>query len=174
MTSPGARRDFCWFFACRANGPLLASGINQATKRATCLPARRGTALYCSRSPAHAGRDQQLRFQLHHSTLRLLLKCWNTAECCTSTDCWHYPLSMRNRFYVAALCPSVRLSVRLSQHEPTAANPLLQVCCCGPGRQEISIHRCMAGAQQHRHAAGKCGQCHVVSVRSSWTRSILF
>jgi len=35
-----------------------------------------------------------------------------------------------------------RPSVCLSQHGPTAANPLLQVCCCGPGRQETSIDRC--------------------------------
>jgi len=34
--------------------------------------------------------------------------------------------------------PSVR-PVCLSQHGPIAANPMLQVCCCGPGGQEISI-----------------------------------
>ena len=38
---------------------------------------------------------------------------------------------------------------------------LLQVCCCGPGRQEISIDCCTA----HSSAAGECGQWHVVSVR---------
>ena len=38
-------------------------------------------------------------------------------------------------------CPSVRCtSVCLSQHGPTAANPLLQVCCCGAaGRRYQSI-----------------------------------
>jgi len=30
------------------------------------------------------------------------------------------------------------VSVCLSQHGPTSANPLLQVCCCGPGGQDIS------------------------------------
>ena len=35
-----------------------------------------------------------------------------------------------------------RPSVCLSQHGPTAANPLLQVCCCRPGGQETSIDRC--------------------------------
>ena len=40
--------------------------------------------------------------------------------------------------------------VCLSGHGPTAANPLLQVCRCGPGRQDILID-C-------------CGQCHVVSI----------
>jgi len=54
---------------------------------------------------------------------------------------------------------SVRLSVRLSQHGPTAANPLLQVCCCRPEATDC----CTAGAQQQR-AAGECGQCHVVGV----------
>ena len=38
------------------------------------------------------------------------------------------------------------------QHGPTAANPLLQVCCCGPGGQEIWIDCCTAGAQQQRRA----------------------
>ena len=52
--------------------------------------------------------------------------------------------------------PSVCLSVRLSQHGPTTANSLLHVCCCEPGRQEISID-CWS--------SGECGQCHVVSVR---------
>ena len=33
-------------------------------------------------------------------------------------------------------------SVSLSQHGPTAANPLLQVCCCGPSQQELSIDCC--------------------------------
>jgi len=41
---------------------------------------------------------------------------------------------------------SVRPSVCLSQQGPTTANPLLQVCCCEPGRREISIAR--HGAQQ--------------------------
>jgi len=38
---------------------------------------------------------------------------------------------------VRPVCPSVRLSV--CQHVSTAANPLLQVCCCGSGRKEISV-----------------------------------
>ena len=37
------------------------------------------------------------------------------------------------------------LSVCLSQHGPTAANPLLHVCCCGPSGQEISVDCCTAG-----------------------------
>ena len=68
---------------------------------------------------------------------------------------------MRSRVYVTVRCPSVYLS----QHGPTAADPLLQVCCsCGPGRQEISIDCGMAG-DQLLCAAGECGQCLVVSVR---------
>ena len=41
------------------------------------------------------------------------------------------------------VCPSICLSVCL-QHGPTTADPLLQVCCCGPGGQEISIDCCQA------------------------------
>ena len=40
---------------------------------------------------------------------------------------------------------SVCLPICLSQHDPTAANPLLQVCCCGPSRQQISIDFCSSG-----------------------------
>ena len=36
-------------------------------------------------------------------------------------------------------CPSVRPSVRSSHHS------LRRVCCCGPGRQDISIGCCTAG-----------------------------
>jgi len=36
----------------------------------------------------------------------------------------------------------VRPSVCLSQHGPTAANALLQVCYCAPNGQEISIDCC--------------------------------
>ena len=50
---------------------------------------------------------------------------------------------------------SVRPSLRLSP-----VGPQLQVCCCEPGGQEISIDRCSS------RAAGECGQCHVVSVPS--------
>jgi len=50
--------------------------------------------------------------------------------------------------YKTIRCPSVCLS----QHGSTAANQMLQVCCCGPGRQQQS-------------AASECGQCYIVSVR---------
>jgi len=68
---------------------------------------------------------------------------------------------MWSRVYLTVRCPSVYLF----QHGPTAANPLLQVCCCGPGKQETAIDCCTVGAQQQRRAVGECGQCHVVSVR---------
>jgi len=38
--------------------------------------------------------------------------------------------------------PSVCPSIWSSHNGPTAANPLLQICCCGPGRQELSIDCC--------------------------------
>jgi len=40
---------------------------------------------------------------------------------------------------------------------------LLRICCCGLGRQEISIDCCTAGAQMPRRAATECGQCQVVN-----------
>jgi len=42
-------------------------------------------------------------------------------------------------------------SVCMSQHGPTAADPLLKVCCRGPGRREISIDCCTA------HSNVTCG-----------------
>jgi len=41
-----------------------------------------------------------------------------------------------------SVLPSVHQSVCLSQYGPTAANPMVHVCCCGPGRHEISIDCC--------------------------------
>jgi len=38
---------------------------------------------------------------------------------------------------------SVRLFACLSQRGPTTANPLLQVCCCWPGSQGMSIDCCL-------------------------------
>jgi len=34
---------------------------------------------------------------------------------------------------------------------PTVENPLLQVCCCGPGGHEILIDCCTAGSQRQQH-----------------------
>jgi len=70
---------------------------------------------------------------------------------------WHCSHSMRSRVYVTVRC----LSVCLSQHGPTAANPLLRICCCGPGGQELSIDCCRRSAA----SAGECGHCHDVSIR---------
>jgi len=55
-----------------------------------------------------------------------------------------------SRVYASVGRPSVRLSTCLSQHEPS--------------RRYRSI---AARRTATRHAAGECGQCHVVSVRSS-------
>ena len=41
----------------------------------------------------------------------------------------------------------------LFQHGPTAANPRLQVCCCGSGGLEITIDCCTAGDQQQQRVA---------------------
>jgi len=45
--------------------------------------------------------------------------------------------------------PSVRLSVC-----PTAANPPLQICCCGPGGQEMPIDRCSSGVRRENAGSG--------------------
>jgi len=76
---------------------------------------------------------------------------------------------MRSRVYETVrcppVCPSVRLSVCLSQHGPTAANPLLQFAVVDPVG---SKYRSIAAA-----AAGECGQCHVVSVRRQLNTNLL-
>ena len=54
----------------------------------------------------------------------------------------------------ASVCRSVPSFVR--------HNPLLQVCCCAPGEEEISIDCCTAGAQHQRRRgtafSSKCEQ----------------
>jgi len=72
---------------------------------------------------------------LHYVELFSLVAVKNDAFCC-------WP----RRVYVTVRCRSVCLSVCLFQHRPTAANPLLQVCCSRPGEQEISISCCPARA----------------------------
>jgi len=67
---------------------------------------------------------------------------------------WHCPQSMRSRVYETLRCPSVCLSQRVPQQ---------QTLLLWSDRQGISIDCCTA----HSSAAGECGQCHVVSVRSS-------
>jgi len=54
------------------------------------------------------------------------------------------------------------MSVRLSQHGPAAANPLLQTA-------GLLLWAWRAGdndrLMQQRHAVGECGQCHIVTLR---------
>ena len=73
------------------------------------------------------------------------------------TNYWHYPHSMRSRAYdmirYPSVCSSVRPSVFLSHSVP--ANSLLWA------RRAGYIDRLL----QRWRAAGKCGQCHVASVR---------
>ena len=78
-----------------------------------------------------------------------------------------FPISMRSRVYLTARCLSVRPSVCLSHHGPTALNPLLKPdISCSRARRAGDIDRLLHG-RRSAAAAGKCGQCHVVSVRSS-------
>jgi len=58
-----------------------------------------------------------------------------------------------------AVLPLVRLSVPAWAHSSKPAAAILLLWASG---QEISIDCC---SMQQRHAAGECGQCHVVSVR---------
>jgi len=60
-------------------------------------------------------------------------------------------LSLPAQYAEQGLCNvtvSVRPSVCLSQHGPTAANPPLQVCCCGPGGQAMWIDCCSSSLRR--------------------------
>jgi len=46
---------------------------------------------------------------------------------------------MKRHGVCLSVCPSIWV---------TAANPLLQVCCCGPDGQEISIDCCSSGVRR--------------------------
>ena len=78
-------------------------------------------------------------------TLRALL--WKKTILCfvhyTHNSICSLALRMRIGVYETVLCPSVCLSL----HGPTTSNPLLQVCCCGPGGHEISIDCCSSGGR---------------------------
>ena len=78
----------------------------------------------------------------------------------------HCPHSrpMRSRVCVAVRCLSVRLSVC-----PTAANPLLQVCCCEPGGQDC----CTAGAQQRAARRATAGSGTLSTYVGSWMQTQL-
>ena len=68
---------------------------------------------------------------------------------------WHCPRRIRSGFYESVRCPSVHLS----QHGPTAGGLLLWAHAGTAGRTSIDC------------CSGGCGQCHVVSVRSSRTQT---
>ena len=60
-------------------------------------------------------------------------------------------------------------SIPMRSRVYTLRCPLLQVCCCGPGEQEISIDCCTAGAQQHRMVGTSTLSAYVWS----WTQTCL-
>jgi len=65
---------------------------------------------------------------------------------------WHCLHSMWRRVYATAGSPSVRPSVPFACH-----TLLLQVCCCGPSRQEISTdHGSRQALQQLMQAVTRC------------------
>ena len=55
---------------------------------------------------------------------------------------------------------SVSLSVRLSQHGP---HSMQQVCCCGPGGQDISIDFCSSGGRMR--AVPRCQRTYAAEHR---------
>ena len=74
----------------------------------------------------------------------------------TAAPYWHCLHSMRSRVYETVRWPSDCPS--------TAANPLLQVCCCGPGGQEMSIDLLL---QRHANAGSATLSAYVCS----WTQT---
>ena len=84
-------------------------------------------------------------------------------------NCWqcHCPRRMRSRVYASARCPSVRPSVLLCVRHlshPAAARRYCRFAAAGPAGRR---YRSIAARRDVRRAAGECGQCRVVSVRSS-------
>ena len=73
---------------------------------------------------------------------------------------WHCPRGVRGRVYETVRCPSVCLS----QRGVTAANPLLQVCCCRPGEEEISIGCCSSAVRW-----ANAGSATLSAYVGSWT-----
>jgi len=80
---------------------------------------------------------------IHHTVSDVVLVKILALECNPRVACGAE--SMERYGVRLSVCPSVPFARR---------TPLLQVCCCGPGGQEISIDCFSSG-----------GQCHVVNVR---------
>ena len=65
-------------------------------------------------------------------------------------------------------------SICLSRHGLTAANPLLHVCCCGPGRQEILISCCPACSSSSGRQIWVVSHCqHLQEAVSAYCRETL-
>jgi len=63
-----------------------------------------------------------------------------------------------SRLYETVLCPSVCPS--------TTANPLLRVCCCAPGGQDISIDCCSVECGVRMRAVPRCQRTYGVVISS--------
>ena len=89
---------------------------------------------------------------------------------CTTSNCfqykliWHCPHGMHSRVYETVQC----LSVCLSQHGPTAANPLQQVCFCGSCGQQTSIDYCSSSVRRTN-----AGSATLSAYIRSWTQTCL-
>jgi len=103
---------------------------------------RRESQLF-ARWQQRCGLSLSLLQQLVTNVLSAVLRLSHGKTCC---QCPH---SVHSRVYEAARCPSVRPSVC-----PTAANPPLQICCCGPGGQEKPIDRCSSGVRRENAGSG--------------------
>ena len=57
--------------------------------------------------------------------------------------------------------PSICPFVRLTQRRPTTANPVLQICCCGPGWQKIPIDCSAASCGERLRAVPRCQRTQV-------------
>ena len=79
---------------------------------------------------------------------------------------WHCLHSMRGRVYETVRCLSIYPSICLSQHQPTAENPLLQVCCSGPSGEETSIDWCSSGVRR-----ANAGSATLSAYVCSWTQT---
>jgi len=75
---------------------------------------------------------------------------------------WHCQHSILSRVYVTAGRLSVCLSDPSSHH-----TLLLQVCCCGPDGQEISVDCCLTGGQEQLHCSSSMWLPNAGSATSS-------
>jgi len=122
LSSARSRAPYHGVVRAPSHRPISSCWWTQATRRSTVGDRTFAVAGPRARSEQSARRDPSQLITENSLSLSA------SADIAVTTF-WQCPRSIQTRVYITVRCPSVRLSARLFQHRPTAANSLPQVCC---------------------------------------------